>query len=67
MLEHFEYIAFRSQDEKSAINIITDINNLIKLRQQEDSDSSFLSRIVYILDYRYINDSTTGIFSILMS
>lgn len=61
LLEHFEYIAFRSQDEKSAINIITDINNLIKLRQQENSDSSFLSRIVYILDYRYINDSTTGI------
>lgn len=61
LLEHFEYIAFRSQDEKSAINIITDINNLIKLRQQENSDSSFLSRIIYILDYRYINDSTTGI------
>lgn len=53
----FKYIAFRAQNESIAKNLILDINNILKLNKI----SNLSKKIIFILDYRYINNSTKGI------
>ena len=56
LLQEFEIILFRSQDENSSINIISDIKEILMKDTTISPD-----RICYLLDYRFIKDDITGV------
>ncbi len=51
----FEYIVFRSQDIIEARDLITDIKTI--LDRDTSKNINLKDRIIYILDYKYINNS----------
>ena len=51
----FEYIVFRSQDIIEARDLITDIKTI--LDRDTSKSINLKGRIIYILDYKYINNS----------
>lgn len=57
LCSNFKYIVFRAQNESIAKNLILDINNLIK----KGDVNNLAKKIIFILDYRYINNSTKSI------
>lgn len=57
LCSEFKYVVFRAQNESIAKNLILDINNLIK----KDVIKNLQKKIIFIMDYRYINNSSKGI------
>ena len=57
LTDNFKYIVFRAQNESIAKNLILDINNIIK----QGNIKNFTNKIIFILDYRYINDAQKGV------
>lgn len=57
LCSNFKYIVFRAQNESIAKNLILDINNLIK----KGIVNNLEKKIIFILDYRYINNTTKSI------
>ena len=57
LCNNFKYVVFRAQNESIAKNLIIDINNLLKRK----IINNLSKKIIFILDYRYINNSCKSI------
>lgn len=57
LCSNFKHIVFRAQNEAIAKNLILDINNILKKR----TINNLAKKIIFVLDYRYINNSLKSI------
>lgn len=59
LCNNFDYIVFRSQDIVEARDLISDIKNI--LDRDSSKNINLKDRIIYILDYKYINNSEQNV------
>ena len=54
LTKEFDFIVFRSQNESEAMDLITDIKEL--LDKDINNDYCISEKIIYVLDYKYVKD-----------
>ena len=59
LCSNFDYVVFRSQDIIEARDLISDIKNI--LNRPSSKNINLENRIIYILDYKYINNSKQNV------